>query len=249
MQRQREAVPLNFIVRDLVPADLARLKPDAPRTDLSTPQRFRDTHHRVARLVASGLRLHDVAQRTGFSYGRITMLNKAPAFQELVALYREKVIEAYVSAEEDFVTDATRIRTKALRHIEEHFDRADEEEELVPLKLALSVVETTADRTGHGKSSTKLNINADFAKALEKAYAEQTRIIESRAVPPSPSPQEPRRLAETGPAGPVPPTPLAGPPPSALAPPTPEALPRAPVAGVPVERGAGSLSEPLRRRA
>lgn len=247
MQRQREAAPLNFVIRDLSPADLARLR-DAPRTDLSTPKQFRDTHHRVARLIASGLRLTEVADRTGFSYGRITMLAKSPAMKELVAMYREKVIEAYIEAEEEYITDATRIRRKAMRHIEEHLDAADEAEELIPLKLALAVASDMADRTGFGKSSTKVNINADFAKALERAYAAQVRVIESRGLPP---PLDRRADATaSSPADSDPPSQSAGLPSSAQSP-APEDLPRDPVAGVPVERGAGPLPEAavLRRRA
>jgi hypothetical protein len=243
MQRQRIATKIDFEVRDLVPADLAALRPEAGRADLSTPQQFRDTHHRIARLVASGLRLTEVAERTGFSYGRVTMLSKSPAFQSLVDFYREKVAEAFVQAELDFHADATRVRTKALRHVEEHFDRADEADEIVPLRLALATVEATADRTGYGKQSTKFNVNTDFAKALEQAYVAQARVIESRAQPPRTVAEHPPILAPRSAA-------LLDP--SAAehttsARPVAEVPPRAPVAGVAVERGADQFA--MRRRA
>lgn len=243
MQRQPEAQPLLFTVRDLTRDDLARL--EAPRADTSTPKVLRDTHHRVARLVASGLRLTEVAQRTGYSYGRVTMLIKSPAFQELVALYREKVLEAFVQSEEDFIELATSNMLRAQRMIAERLEEADDEgAEAVPIRTLLAISADAADRVGYGKKQTNLNINADFAKALEKAYAEQTRIIESRAVPPARRTLEAPQPSASGEA--TVPHEVASPPSSAPVVPArrPE-KPRAPDAGVTVERGAA----PLVRRA
>lgn len=245
MQRQREAKPLEFTVRDLTRDDLARL--EQKRTNIGIPERFRDPHHRVARLVASGLRLTEVAHRSGYSYGRVTMLINSPAFQELVALYREKVLEAFVNEQEDFIEVATSNMMKAQRMIAEQLDEADEEGTRVPLNRLLAISADAADRVGYGKRQTNVNLNADFAKALEKAYAEQARVIESRALPPARAGQAPQTvpsapaLAPTGPAnrssnaGPF--LSVARPAPS----PVRQPLPRDPGAGVTVERGAGTI--------
>ena len=61
----------------LIAADLERLK--EKRYVASTPQKLRDSHHMIARLAATGLRHHEIAERTGYSRVRVNDLLASPA--------------------------------------------------------------------------------------------------------------------------------------------------------------------------
>jgi hypothetical protein len=80
---------------------------------------------------------------------------------------------------------ATEVNLKALRHLNEHFDKADEENELIPISRALAVFADTSDRVGLSKKSTNVNINVDFAAKLESARARsaKSRLVEGRCLP------------------------------------------------------------------
>lgn len=162
-------------IRPLTREDLEEIK---AKRSLPVVQRFRDPHHRVARLVSSGLRPAQVAEATGYSLARIYVLQSDPAFLNLVAQYREDVHSAFVSAEEEHYAMATEVNRKALRHIAEAFDKADEEGELIPVDKALRVFSDTADRVGIQKRSTNVHVNMDFAAKLEAAIARSGKVID-----------------------------------------------------------------------
>lgn len=199
MTLHRGRIPANIEILGIRP--LTRDDLDCIREKRNVPvvQRFRDPHHRLARLLASGLRPAEAASQVGYSLARIYILNADPSFQDLVAAYRRDVHEAYISAEEERHKTATEVNLKALRHINERFDKADEEGELVPIKDALAVFADTSDRVGLSKKSLNVNINVDFAAKLEAARqrslnARVPRLIEGRsAAPPAPQFVNPSR--------------------------------------------------------
>lgn len=162
-------------IRPLTREDLEEIK--SKRT-LPVVARFRDPHHRVARLVASGLRPAEIAVACGYSLQRIYTLQADPAFQNQVAEYRKDVHTAFVSAEEEHYAMATEVNRKALRHIAEAFDAADEAGELVPVDKALRVFSDTADRVGIQKRSTNVHVNMDFAAKLEDAIRRSGKVID-----------------------------------------------------------------------
>lgn len=141
-------------------------------------QRFRDPHHRVARLFAAGLRLPEVAERSGFSYSRVSILFGDPAFQDLVAKYREKVDAAFVQGQDDFYEQATSNMRKAEAMLAEKLEAAEEAGELLPTRDLIAISGDRMDRFGYGKRQTNLNVNADFASLLEKAIARSGKTIE-----------------------------------------------------------------------
>lgn len=140
--------------------------------------RFRDPHHRVARLFASGLRLGEVAERCGYSYNRIHTLHQDPAFQDLIAKYRDKVDSAFIQNADDFFEQATANMRKAEAQLAEKLERAEEDGELLPTRDLIAISGDRMDRFGYGKKQTNLNVNADFASLLEKAIARSGKIIE-----------------------------------------------------------------------
>jgi len=176
-------------VRPLTREDLA-LIPEKREPIHGIVRRFRDPHHRVARLFASGLRVGEVVERSGYSYNRVKTLHDDPAFQQLIAKYREKVDASFVANADEFYDLATSNMRKAETMIAERLEKAEEEDIDLPLKTLVDISGDRMDRFGYGKRQTNLNVNADFASLLEKAIQRSGKTIEavvnpsSRVAPP-----------------------------------------------------------------
>jgi hypothetical protein len=169
-------------IRDLVPDDLLRLR---DKRSIPATQRLRDPHHALARLIARGVRPKDAAAQTGYTISRVYVLHSDPTFKDLVAKYRDDVDEAYIDAVTEEQQAIARTRLKAINHIEQAFDKADEEGEIVPLRSSLAAFADLSDRTGFQKKSTQTtNINQNFAINLERARAVTTnlRVIEGESI-------------------------------------------------------------------
>lgn len=168
--------------RILTRDDLALLAEKRPK--IPAPQRYRDPHHRLARLIAMGHRIKQAAELAGYSYQRVMNLMPDPGFKELIAQYRTMVNEEFKEANDEFYSMAVSNMHKAERQIAEHFDRSDEEGELLPLGQLTTLAADAKDRFGYEKKKqqTNLNINADFASMLEKAIARSGKQIDVPAV-------------------------------------------------------------------
>lgn len=169
-------------VRPLTREDMVQLK-SQPRA-VPRPKAMRETHHRMARLVAAGLRNDDILSRTGYSYNRLSTLRQDPAFMELVAAYREKVDEAFLSGVDEFYETSTSNMLRAERMIEQKLDDAEETNELPTLKDLMSLTSDRADRFGYGKKSTQRNENVDFAAMMEQIARSSGRsnVIDAKPV-------------------------------------------------------------------
>lgn len=170
--------PTILNVRALTRDDLMVLRADRGETERAGGtiiQRFRDPHHRVARLVAAGLRNGEIAERSGMSYNRVSALRGSPAFEELVAKYRGKVNEAFEREQDEYAKLATGNMLKAERMISEKLEEHDENGTLPPVRELIAISRDAADRFGYGKRQTNLNVNADFAAMLEAARGRSTK--------------------------------------------------------------------------
>jgi len=165
-------------VRPLERADLANLQAKSATRRIT---RLRDSHHMIAYLIAGGYNLRQVAEMVGYSYSRVVTLSVDPSLVDLIAEEREKR-HARLDPEVDlnFLT-SSRIYRKSLRTIEDHFDSADEANELVPLPRALAVASDFADRIGIAKKSINMNVNVDFAAKLEAARRRSQRVLDAGA--------------------------------------------------------------------
>jgi len=152
-------------VRPLVREDFLRLREPRPQ---GRPRLLREQHHRLARLVASGLRSSEILRQTGYSTSRFSNLTRDPAFMELVARYKEKVDEAWLRGVDEFYETSTSNMLRAERMIEEHLDEAEETGEPIALKTLMGLTADRADRFGYGKKSTQRNENVDFAAMMEQ---------------------------------------------------------------------------------
>jgi len=171
-------------VKPLTREDLA-LIPEKREPIHGIVRRFRDPHHRVARLFASGLRVGEVVERSGYSYNRVKTLHDDPAFQQLIAKYREKVDASFVANADEFYDLATSNMRKAETMIAERLEKAEEEDIDLPLKTLVDISGDRMDRFGYGKRQTNLNVNADFASLLEKAIQRSGKTIEAVVNPSS----------------------------------------------------------------
>lgn len=197
--------------RPLTREDLAVLleEPRGPhpsRLGSGAIARLREPHHRLARMVAAGLRPAEIVERGGYSHGRLSTLMKDPAFIELVAGYREKVDAAFEREQEAFVELATRNMITSERMLMEKLEIHDEEGTLPSIRELMSIRSDSADRLGYGKRNMNLNVNVDFAARMEQAIARSrgARTIEARSVPVAASLTEPPPLAPRDPAAEAP---------------------------------------------
>lgn len=136
---------------------------------------IRDSHHHLARLLASGMTNREAADQSGYSLGRVVQLKSDPAFIDLMENYRKIDLESWRESRDHFHDTLARLRTKAARQIEEQLDEADETNDRISLDRLIKVMDTGADRTGYQKRTTNLNVNVDFAAKLEAAIARSRR--------------------------------------------------------------------------
>lgn len=172
-----------FEVRELTKEDLPTLR--EPRVAVSAPKRFRDPHHRLAKLLAFGLRLNDAAAKAGYSYTRAHTLSIDPSFRELVARYAKQMTDSFAESIDDYTELATSNMLKAERMLAEKLDEADENAETLPVRELIAISRDAADRFGYGKKQTNVNVNVDFASQLERAIQRSGKIIDSGARPAS----------------------------------------------------------------
>lgn len=177
--RGKIALPRDIVgIRPITREDLPRLL--GPRDNSSAnPKRIKESHHTVAKLLSIGLDNERVAALTGYSLTRISTLANAPAMAELVAQYRASVAENWLDTVDLYHDLMVTNKLKAERMIHDRLEEADADGDVLPFRDLLAISRDAADRTGHGKNRTNLNINADFASLLEQ------RIARAKTVGPS----------------------------------------------------------------
>jgi len=175
-------------VRALTRDDLGLLA-DARPGSTPTVAKLRDTHHRLARMVASGLRMSEIVTQSGYSHARLTTLNRDPAFIELVAQYRSRIDDAWAREQDAYAELMTANMLKAERMIADKLEDAEADDSPLPTRELIAISRDAADRMGYGKRQTNLNVNVDFAAKLEAARERSRRaprMIEGTAVPLAP---------------------------------------------------------------
>lgn len=91
-----------LFIRDLTAEDIASLSKRAAYG--SQPgqliQKLRAPHHTLARLLAEGKKHPECSIVTGYTVEYVVMLERDPAFQELVSYYREQITPIYLNVHE-----------------------------------------------------------------------------------------------------------------------------------------------------
>lgn len=145
-------------------------------------QRIRDSHHALARALASGMPAAEASLVTGFSTSRISILRSDPAFKELLEFYRSD----RRNAEADILQ---RVSTLSLDAIEEIRERLETNPEDIKTRELLDIATAGLDRTGFGPTS-KLQVERltltteDMLKLSEKSKDANVTILEGRKASP-----------------------------------------------------------------
>jgi hypothetical protein len=176
--RGRRAIQVRAdYVRDLSVEDLLAAS-TMPAAGAPVVLELRQTHHNLARLIAQGAGTNEASAITGLTPARISTLKNSPAFAELVTYYKEMDEQQYSLARADM---HKRLASVGFDSLEILHERLLDKPEEFDNKTLLAVVEATADRTGHGKTST---VNHDHSFSLSshtiaaiKASANQGRPI------------------------------------------------------------------------
>lgn len=175
--------PKILAVRPLTRDDLACLGDKRPIQGVAKV--FRNHHHRIARLAAMGLRVGEIQTQAGISAQRWYQLQSDPAFQELVAQYRNKVDEGFVDAAAELYTAVAANTINAENLLSERLEQALDGEIDIPIKTLLAISRDGADRVGLPKQkvNSNTNVNLDFAALLEAAAKRSGRSNVIDAVP------------------------------------------------------------------
>lgn len=182
----RAAMPLAVeFVRPLAAEDLEMLAQERgtqkPKT-LSSLTMLSERHRNLARLLAMGKPAWECAVITGYTESRISILKSDPAMQNLIKHYSEEKDIVYVQAHEKMA----QVVSTALDVLQERLEDPEAVAEMSTGQL-LSIIETSADRSGLGpssKSEVQVNVNiADRLEAARKRAREASRTIEAKAQP------------------------------------------------------------------
>ncbi len=195
-------------IRELQRADLVVLSQPRPGASVQT---LRDSHHRIARAVASGLSNAEVSAATGYSIPRINTLRQDPTFKELVAHKRSMIDVEWAESADPVIELLKTNALKAQAMISDKLDAAMDAGEFLPTRDLLGIGELGLDRTGYGKVNKNVNVNVDFAASLEAARkrsleARSPRLIAAQV----PTPSSPRSAPADSP--PLSPRPVPSPP-------------------------------------
>lgn len=157
-------------LRDITEADLGILA-TKPLGSVSPPiKRLGDRHHALARLLAAGTSEAEAALITGYDISRVSILKNSPAFQELLALYREEVKREFATVI-DHMAGLSRDALLILRErLEENEDRFSNNE---LMKIAVDMVDRTLDREldPGGKLPTVIELVAPVSSSLAERAA------------------------------------------------------------------------------
>ena len=164
---------------------------------------IRRSHHELAKHVAAGLKHVEISEITGYTPGRISILCNDPTFSELVEHYKGIEDESHIRSRADF---HERLASLGFDSIEVLHQRLLDQPETFTATEVLKILEATADRIGHGKTSTQnLNIQSLTLDARDLAAIRDT----ADSGTPNPALEENRsallrlavRATETLPAG------------------------------------------------
>lgn len=175
--RQAKPVETSF-VRELTVEDLR----STPVKTQAAPaiNKLRDTHHALARALATGSSEHEASLITGYSPSRISILKADPTFQELLEFYRLQGAEKVA----DFRERMAVVGMTALSELAERLE--DNPEEFNPALLT-TIVKDMADRTGHApqRGPTTVNntqINVGLSERMERARARTAEALAASKV-------------------------------------------------------------------
>jgi hypothetical protein len=164
---------LGLEIRQLTSEDMGRLDEGRlPARASLTVARLSSRHHALARYLAAGYKVSDAAYIAGYAPSTASSLQGDPTFQELVAFYRQGEVDKLRSLQERMIgisLDAAELLA----------ERMETDPDSISNGQLLELLKSTADRTGHGPSTTTtVNNNTSIAVRLEAAKRRLAPVIE-----------------------------------------------------------------------
>jgi hypothetical protein len=178
---RRPSAPLTIgTPRELTEADLSELiHPSSVNSKPLMTQKLRSTHHRLAQLIASGMKQVDASLITGYSQSRISTFMQDPGFLELVANYKNQKDAVFVDAQE-------RLAALCITATEILQERLEENPEGISVRELNEIISETGDRSiAPKKNTTKIdqNVTLSWANIVEESIkkANPPKTIENAA--------------------------------------------------------------------
>jgi hypothetical protein len=141
-------------------------------------RKMSERHHAVARALAKGMPLSLVADLFGYTPVRLRTLQDSPAFQDLIAIYRDQ---------EEEMLDVLQARMLGLAReaVGELHRRLEDEPEKITTPQLLQVMTAMADRVGHGPSTKQeVTHNVKLAERLDLARQRARQAMLAKDVTP-----------------------------------------------------------------
>ena len=139
----------------------------------STIQKIRDHHHKIAWMVAKGMRTNEIAAEIGYTVSRVSILKGDPAFKALVEAKRERLEQVELEVYADNVKKAYMVEGMSWDELSDMYhDKPGE----ISLEQHLQVIQV-AREAQFGKVSRSFSVNAN----LELSLAEQCEARMQRA--------------------------------------------------------------------
>ena len=168
-----------YFIRELDDGDVLLMHASGPLGS-TTPsiKKLRQSHHKLAQLLARGVKETEVSFITGYSISRISILKNDPAFKNLLSYYAEHVEQTQVDVIE-------RLREVGMDAVEILHERLIESDDMTTGEL-VKTVELMLDRAGFGPKSTvkhETGFDANTIEALKKRLDSEARgnVIEAQS--------------------------------------------------------------------
>lgn len=138
-------------------------------------QNIRQHHHHIARLIASGAPDAEISQITGMHPSRISILKSDASFQELIAFYAEREDARFADFQEQLATLGQISASELIGRLQEQPDD-------MSTNQILSILQASADRSGHGPKQSvdhTHSIDKDTLDGVKEAASkrEKGRVV------------------------------------------------------------------------
>lgn len=182
MDMREESFGSVSAMREVTLEELQELRATANRCNGVTISGMRERYHALARLLALGHPLAGAARLLRMSYNNAWLVSKDPTFLEAVAEAREVVDKEVFSEHEHTLKIIEAVKQHSWSQILDRLEEAEETGEKLPLQRLAAIAAEASDRTGHGKTSTHINLNTSIASRLDRARSRSDSVRKPVAV-------------------------------------------------------------------
>lgn len=160
------------VVRDLDDNDLLLRRVTSVDSEIRPIVKLRYQHHKLAQMLASGFKPGEASLQTGYSLSRISILQRDPAFRELLAHYEKNNIQVMTDLQ-------TRMAGFATDVLDELQDRLEIKPDEMTNRELIEAAKIANDRGGNSPISRSQVQIATLTPADIKAIKEEVRAAEN----------------------------------------------------------------------